>query len=33
LKAAAKETLREDDRIQLWEFSDVPRKVGTARGH
>jgi hypothetical protein len=32
LKAAAEGTLREDDRIQLWEFCDSPRKVGTARG-
>ena len=33
LKAAAKETLREDDRIQLWEFSSVPRKIGAASGN
>jgi hypothetical protein len=33
LKAAAEETLREDDRLQLWEFCDSPRKVGGARGH
>jgi hypothetical protein len=33
LNAASKKALTEADRIQLWEFADAPRKVGSGRGH